>query len=149
MTREVPRNGGKDLKIRIKLCALVGLGPGKADLLAAIDRCGSITAAAKDQGMSYRRAWLLVDEMNRVFREPVVEAAIGGTKGGGTRLSATGLAVLAIYRRCMVKAEAALQRELADIADLLAEEPRPPADHVIRRKCDEDGRPRRGANQPS
>lgn len=141
MDKDGMRTPAKGLKLRIKLCEFVGLGPGKADLLEAVERCGSITAAAKDQGMSYRRAWLLVDEMNRVFREPVVEAAIGGTRGGGTKLSATGLAVLAIYRRCMIKAEAALERELADISALLADEPKPPADHVRRRKCDERPQP--------
>lgn len=113
------------LKIRIKLCSFAALGPGKADLLAAIGRLGSITAAAKDQGMSYRRAWLLVDEMNRAFQEPVVAASFGGAKGGGASLTQTGLAVIDIYRRVEAKAEAAIESELESLERLLAETPRP------------------------
>lgn len=113
------------LKIRIKLCSFAALGPGKADLLAAIGRLGSITAAAKDQGMSYRRAWLLVDEMNRAFQEPVVAASFGGAKGGGANLTATGQAVIDIYRRVEAKAEAAIETELEALERLLADTPRP------------------------
>lgn len=124
------------LKLRIKLCSFAALGPGKIDLLEAIARCGSITKAAKDQSMSYRRAWLLVDEMNRAFAEPVIAASPGGSAGGGARLTSTGLAVIAIYRRVQAKAEAAIGHELDEIAALLAPEPKPPADHVVRKKCD-------------
>lgn len=113
------------LKIRIKLCSFAALGPGKADLLAAIGRTGSITAAAKDQGMSYRRAWLLVDEMNRAFKEPVVAASFGGAKGGGAQLTETGQAVLELYRKVEAKAEAAIEDELEAIERLVAENPRP------------------------
>jgi molybdate transport system regulatory protein len=116
----------RELKLRIKLCSFAALGPGKVGLLEAVYRCGSITAAAKDQGMSYRRAWLLIDEMNRAFAEPVVVASFGGAKGGGAKLSPTGHAVVDIYKRVMSKAEAAIANELAEIAALLADEPRPP-----------------------
>lgn len=109
----------RDLKLRIKLCSFAALGPGKVDLLEAVGRCGSITAAAKDQGMSYRRAWLLLDEMNRALAEPVVEASFGGTKGGGARLTATGAAVIDIYRRVEAKATAAIAGELAELSALL------------------------------
>lgn len=122
------------LKLRIKLCSFAALGPGKIDLLEAIARCGSITKAAKDRSMSYRRAWLLVDEMNRAFAEPVIDASPGGSTGGGARLTATGLAVIDLYRRVQAKAEAAIAAELDEIAALLAAEPRPPADHVARKK---------------
>lgn len=122
------------LKLRIKLCSFAALGPGKIDLLEAIARCGSITKAAKDQEMSYRRAWLLVDAMNRAFAEPVIDASPGGSSGGGARLTATGRAIIAIYRRAEAKAEAAVEGELADMAALLAPEPKPPADHVLRKK---------------
>lgn len=74
------------------------MGPGKADLLAAIDATGSISAAGRAMGMSYRRAWLLVDAMNRCWAEPLVDTATGGRKGGGARLSEAGRAVLAAYR---------------------------------------------------
>lgn len=104
------------------LCATVALGPGKAGLLEAVGRCGSITAAAKDQGMSYRRAWLLLDELNRALAAPVVEASFGGAKGGGARLTASGQAVLDIYRRIEAKARAAIAGELAELMALLAPE---------------------------
>lgn len=112
----------RELKLRIRLCSFAALGPGKADLLEAIARTGSITRAAKDQGMSYRRAWVLVDEMNRAFREPVVDASFGGAHGGGARLTATGLAVIDIYRRVETKANAAIIPELHELSSLLVEE---------------------------
>src|SRR5438128_9785460 len=65
-------------KIRILIGAVVAIGPGKADLLAAIERTGSISAAARKMGMSYRRAWLLVEAMNSAFRQPLVETRSGG-----------------------------------------------------------------------
>lgn len=129
----------RELKLRIKLCTFAALGPGKVDLLEAVDRRGSITAAAKDQAMSYRRAWLLLDEMNRAFSEPVVEASFGGAKGGGARLSPTGRAVIDIYRRVQAKAEAAIAQELGEINALLAAEPRPPKEHVRRGRGDGTG----------
>jgi molybdate transport system regulatory protein len=131
----------RSLKLRIKLCAFVGLGPGKIDLLEAVERCGSITAAAKDQGMSYRRAWLLIDEMNRAFANPVVEASPEGPKGRGTALSDTGREVVAIYREALRKTEEAVREELGRIALLLADEPRPPKEHVRRKRCDASARP--------
>src|SRR2546425_8256799 len=72
-------------KIRILIGAVVAIGPGKADLLAAIERTGSISAAARQMGMSYRRAWLLVEAMNSAFRQPLVETLTGGEGGGGGR----------------------------------------------------------------
>lgn len=74
------------------------LGPGKADLLDAIDRTGSIRKAADDLGMSYMRAWTLVKTMNDGFVEPVVESTRGGSGRGGAFLTPTGRGVLAIYR---------------------------------------------------
>lgn len=115
------------LKLRIKLCSFAALGPGKADLLEAVDRCGSITAAAKDRGMSYRRAWNLIDEMNHAFREPVVGTASGGATGGGTRLTDLGREVLAIYRDVQRLAEAAVAEPLERLAMLVADNPEPPA----------------------
>ena len=76
----------------------IAVGPGKVDLLEAIAREGSITAAARALGMSYRRAWLLVDTMNRCFRGPVVDAEAGGQRGGGTRLTPLGEEVVRRYR---------------------------------------------------
>lgn len=69
--------------MRVLTDSVVAIGPGKADLLAAIDATGSISAAARTMGMSYRRAWLLVDTMNTAFRAPLVSTAKGGVEGGG------------------------------------------------------------------
>jgi len=88
-------------------------GPGKADLLQAIAEEGSISAAGRRMGMSYKRAWSLVEEMNDAFAEPLVLSARGGAHGGGAQLTATGQAVLAEYR-------ALLARLLADGAGEIA-----------------------------
>lgn len=133
---------GDALKLRVKLSRFAALGPGKVDLLEAIGRRGSITAAAKDQGMSYRRAWLLVDEMNRALAEPVVEASFGGARGGGARVTATGRAVIDIYRRVQRKAEQAIRQELDELGGLLAADPRPPTDQAARRRSENPGRRR-------
>jgi len=85
-------------RIRILSGSEVALGPGKADLLRAIDDTGSISAAARQMGMSYRRAWLLVHTMNECFRSPLVEAIKGGAEGGGARLTKTGRDVLSHYQ---------------------------------------------------
>ena len=88
--------------LKIKLQLLLGddiaMGPGKAELLEAIAQEGSISAAGRALGMSYRRAWLLVDTMNRCFRDKLVATTPGGAKTGGARLTAAGLAVLEDYR---------------------------------------------------
>src|ERR1044072_7382733 len=90
------------LKLKLKLQLYCGdeiaMGPGKAELLDAIARTGSISAAGRALGMSYRRAWLLVDTMNRAFREPLVEAAKGGPHGGGAHITPFGEQILAAYR---------------------------------------------------
>jgi len=105
------------LKLRIRLCSFAAMGPGKADLLEAVGRCGSITAAAKDQGMSYRRAWLLIDEINRALNTPVLATSVGGAT-----LTETGRELIALYRRIEAKAEAAVADELERLAELVAED---------------------------
>ena len=75
-------------------------------------------------GMSYRRAWLLVDTMNRCFREPVVASATGGAGGGGARVTPFGRRVLARYRAMHARVERSLERDLADFSRLLADRPR-------------------------
>ena len=77
---DAPRTG---LTIRVDFGAFGYLGPGKIALMELISKHGSIAAAGKEMGMSYRRAWLLVDEINHIFREPLVEKQMGGTGGGG------------------------------------------------------------------
>ncbi len=86
------------------------LGPGKADLLDAIARTGSIRAAAESLGMSYMRAWNLVRTMNAAFRSPLVEKERGGAEQGGARLTERGAHVLALYRRMEGKAQKAIER---------------------------------------
>ncbi|UVO51434.1 LysR family transcriptional regulator [Sphingomonas sp. SUN019] len=92
------RVGALKLKLQLVCGDAFAMGPGKADLLAAIARAGSISAAARALGMSYRRAWLLVDEMNRCFRERLVAAHPGGGRERGAQLTDNGRAVLAAYR---------------------------------------------------
>jgi molybdate transport system regulatory protein len=111
-----------EARLRILLGAAIAMGPGKADLLAAIDQHGSISAAARAMDMSYRRAWLLVDTMNHSFREPLIEAATGGSRGGGARLTPLGHEVLARYRRMEATAQAALKREMAGFRKLLRQD---------------------------
>ncbi len=105
--------------IRILLGAATSLGPGKVALLEAIVRCGSISAAAREMAMSYRRAWLLVEAMNQAFQRPVVLAAVGGKRGGGAEITPFGAAVLDRYRQIEKKAAAAVSAELAELQDLL------------------------------
>ena len=90
-----PRAG---LTIRVDFGAFGYLGPGKIALMELISKYGSIAAAGKEMGMSYRRAWLLVDEINHIFREPLVEKQMGGTGGGGARLTMLGRDVVGRYR---------------------------------------------------
>jgi molybdate transport system regulatory protein len=86
------------LKLQLYCGDEIAMGPGKADLLEAIAREGSISAAGRALDMSYRRAWMLVDTMNRCFERPLVETHPGGGRQAGARLSAEGEAALAAYR---------------------------------------------------
>lgn len=110
-----------ELKLRLHNGTDIALGPGKADLLEAIAQHGSISAAARALGMSYRRAWLLVETMNRSFRQPLVSTLAGGKHGGGTQLSETGEQVLRRYRALCAQAQAAVQGGCDELAQLLAE----------------------------
>lgn len=119
------------LKLKLQLACGTGyaLGPGKADLLDAIDREGSISAAGRALGMSYRRTWLLVDEMNRCFRDRVVETLAGGGAARGARLTEAGRGVLAAYRtlEARVAATAATDEGYALLLAAVREAPQPPA----------------------
>ncbi len=95
-----------ELRFRVIFAPGVFFGPGKGDLLELIAAEGSIAAAGRRMGMSYKRAWQLVEEMNAMFAAPLVESARGGAGGGGARLTEAGQAVLAEYR--------GLQRDLAE-----------------------------------
>jgi len=110
-------------RLRVLLGSAIAVGPGKADLLEAIDRCGSISAAARSLGMSYRRAWLLADTMNRCFREDLIAAAPGGRRGGGAALTPLGRQVLDRYRRMEAKAQKTLAGEIRSFRRLLRADP--------------------------
>ena len=110
---------GIRFRLRVTRGADIALGPGKIDLLEAIAKTGSITAAARSLGMSYRRAWLLVDTMNRCFREPLVEAEAGGKRGGGARLTTSGLVAAGRYRKIEKLASRASAAEMRALLRLL------------------------------
>jgi molybdate transport system regulatory protein len=109
-----------ELELRISLDPETLLGPGKAALLQAIDETGSIAAAGRRLGMSYKRAWYLIDSMNAHFSEPVVLSTKGGNSRGGARLTATGRKVLECYRRMEKKTRVAIASDLAKLAALAA-----------------------------
>ena len=97
MKRCIPHKSSRAVRLRILTGSAIAIGPGKADLLREIDETGSISAAARQMGMSYRRAWLLVDTMNQCFALPLVVTEKGGVDGGGSRLTETGRQVLGHY----------------------------------------------------
>jgi molybdate transport system regulatory protein len=99
------------IKIQIYCGDEIAMGPGKADLLDSIMREGSISAAGRALGMSYRRTWLLVDMMNRCWNQPLVETAAGGSHGGGARVTDLGKSVLAQYRSLLATAQIAERGE--------------------------------------
>ncbi len=108
-----------EVKVRLMRDDDVAMGPGKADLLDAIAQSGSISGAARAMHMSYRRAWMLVDVMNRSFREPLVHSVTGGHQGGGARLTDAGVHVLAQYRVMEAAAVAAARVYLDALAGQL------------------------------
>ena len=107
------------LHLRVVLPDGVVIGPGRAELLEAIREHGSISAAGRAIGMSYKRAWDLTEAVNGAFRSPLVETSAGGAAGGGTRLTATGEAVLAAYRRIESVAAEVTAEEIKALAGLL------------------------------
>lgn len=113
---------GSTLQVRARLLQgeEIAMGPGKAELLEAIAETGSISAAARKMGMSYRRAWLLVDTMNRCFRSPLVSSAAGGTQGGGASLTLLGREVLDSYKQLQADVDAAAKNQAAALRKFLA-----------------------------
>jgi molybdate transport system regulatory protein len=107
--------GGVRLTLRVDFGTDRAIGPGKVLLLEAIRDTGSISQAGRSLGMSYRRAWLLVDDMNRCFREPVITAQPGGSQGGGAALTAFGEKVIQKYRAIETEATAAAKPQLHDL----------------------------------
>jgi molybdate transport system regulatory protein len=108
--------GAPKLTLRVDLGSGRALGPGKIRLLEAIAKTGSISQAGRTLGMSYRRAWLLVDDMNSCFREPVIEAQPGGAHGGGAVLTAFGQKLVERYRAIEAEALTATRKHFHDLA---------------------------------
>lgn len=115
------------LQLRIFLGSSVAIGPGKAELLAAVAETGSISAAGRSMGMSYKKAWYLLDTMNRCFQTPLVEASRGGKGFGGARVTPMGAEVLARYRSIQTRAAIAFADDLEALNALVVDEP-PEAD---------------------
>lgn len=110
---------GTHLSIRIDLASGGRIGPGKIALLEAIRSTGSISAAARSIGMSYRRAWLLVEEIDQTLREPAVRAKTGGAHGGGAVLTPVGEKVVNLYRTIETQARASAGGEFRAIGRLI------------------------------
>ena len=100
------------LSVRIDLADDGRIGPGTIQLLENIETCGSISAAGRAMDMSYKRAWDLVDEINRICRQAAVERQTGGKNGGGAVLTPLGLSLVARYRKIEREAEKAARKEL-------------------------------------
>jgi molybdate transport system regulatory protein len=100
------------LTLRVLGVGHPAMGPGRAALLSHIARTGSITSAARAMGMSYRRAWQLVESMNKSFTEPVVVTEVGGKRGGGAAVTALGRRLVMLYRAMENKASSAIAADL-------------------------------------
>jgi molybdate transport system regulatory protein len=111
------------LRIRIVLDSGAFIGPGKAELLERIGRTGSIAAAGREMGMSYKRAWELIGTLNAMFRNPLVVSTRGGPGGGGAALTEAGQQVLALYRGFESEAARAGAVQLEALLAMLADIP--------------------------
>jgi molybdate transport system regulatory protein len=107
------------LHLRIDFGGGRSIGPGKIRLLELIDETGSISAAGRTLEMSYRQAWLLVDELNRMFKEPVVSAQTGGGGGGGTVVTEAGNTVVRLYRDMEQRARGASTSDVRALSRLV------------------------------
>ena len=106
----------RGLTLRVLGRGSPAMGPGKAELVERIAETGSISAAARAMGMSYRRAWQLVEALNAAFREPVVVTAVGGERGGGARVTPFGTRLVAQFRAMEDKASAAIAADVRRFA---------------------------------
>lgn len=113
-----PKHQSAGARLRLVLAPGIAIGPGKADLLDAIAETGSISAAGRRLKMSYRRAWMLVEELNTSFKSPLVAAGKGGAHGGGAKLTETGAAVLKRFRSIEAKTARAIAADLAALSAL-------------------------------
>jgi molybdate transport system regulatory protein len=106
-------------RLRVMTGEVIAIGPGKIDLLVAIGETGSITSAAKSLDMSYRRAWLLLDQLNGSLRQPAVDSAKGGQHGGGSELTEVGRKLIDLYRRVELTAARASRDDMTRLLALL------------------------------
>jgi molybdate transport system regulatory protein len=107
------------LRLRLTIGESDWLGPGKADLLEGIKETGSIAAAGRKMGMSYKRAWGLVEVLNAMFAAPLVSASRGGAGHGGAALTDAGDRVLTLYRQMQAGAEAAVSAEIQELSEMV------------------------------
>ena len=115
------------MRIRVYLGSEPALGPGRAELLARIRETASIARAARDMGMSYMKAWKLVQSLNACFKTPAVEVRRGGRAGGEAHLTPLGEQALALYQRMEAASRAAVQAAEAEMAGLFRVDGPPPA----------------------
>lgn len=115
------RNRTPGARLRLVLEPEVAIGPGKADLLDGIEATGSIAAAGRRMGMSYKRAWTLVEVMNGDFATPLVSTTKGGRTHGGAALTPVGREVLTLYRRMELRAGEAIEGDMAALRRLLSD----------------------------
>jgi molybdate transport system regulatory protein len=117
-----PPRAKPQLRFRMRIVDghVIAVGPGKIALLEAIERTGSITAAAKMLKMSYRRAWLLLAELNDSLQSPAVDSSKGGQFGGGSALTDSGRRLITLYRRIEKRAETSCRSDIEQLMGLLA-----------------------------
>lgn len=106
-------------RMRIHRADTVALGPGKVDLLEAVREYGSISAAARSLDMSYRRAWLLLDELNRSLKSPATHSEQGGQSGGGCTLTPVGETIIRLYRNVEEEAQRSCAKQIAELTRLI------------------------------
>jgi molybdate transport system regulatory protein len=110
-------------RMRVTAGETIAIGPGKIRLLEAIEETGSLTAAAKSLDMSYRRAWVLINQLNASLKKPAVESAKGGEHGGGSQVTVVGRQLIESYRTIEATAEASCKADIQTIVRLLAAPP--------------------------
>jgi molybdate transport system regulatory protein len=115
------------LTLRLDFGSRRSVGPGKIRLLEEVDRTGSISEAGRKLGMSYRRAWLLIDDMNRCFNQAVVSAKTGGSQGGGATLTKFGTGLIRQYRAIEAAALRAAKSHLGPLESALRNSKKPPS----------------------
>ena len=124
------------VRLRVYRGEEAALGPGRTELLARIGQTASIAQAARDMGMSYMKAWKLIQSMNRCFREPVIEVRRGGRAGGSARLTPTGETALALYQQMGRESCHAIRALEGKMASLLRVEDSPPVRNGSPRRPD-------------